>query len=98
MLLETTYLIGRLSWKKPVHGHGLSFSVEEAKAAKNLPITNNFYAPVASVAQGINTISTISQANSSATPQEIGQVIATVLQALRNTRTLSLMRLMLRQI
>jgi hypothetical protein len=65
-----------------VHGHGLSFTPEEAKAAQNMNITNNYHGPVGSVAHGNNRIGKVSQTNASATPQEIADAINSLLAAM----------------
>lgn len=65
-----------------IHGHGLTFTPEEARAAQNMMVTNNYHGPVASVAQGSNVIGSVSQTNASATPQDIAEAIARLVQAL----------------
>jgi hypothetical protein len=71
-----------------IHGHGLSFTHEETKAAQAMNVTNNYHGPVASVAQGINTIKSIAQTNASATPQEIADAVAALIKAVPAAATL----------
>lgn len=72
-----------------IHGHGLTFTPEETKAAQSVTVTNNYHAPVASIAQGSNTIGSVSQTNALATPQEIAEAVSALLQILSNVATLS---------
>jgi hypothetical protein len=64
-----------------IHGHGLSFTPEETKAAQAMNVTHNYHGPVASVAHGSNTIKSIAQTNASATSQQIADALAALIKA-----------------
>ncbi len=65
-----------------ITGDGLTFTPEEAKAAQEVGSTHNYYGAIASVTHGVSSINAVSQTNSSATPQDIADAIAHLLQAI----------------
>lgn len=66
-----------------IRGDGLSFTQEETRVAHSMFVTNNYHGPVASVAHGSNTITGISQSNSSATPQQIAEAVGALIKAIQ---------------
>ncbi len=66
-----------------IRGDGLTFTPEETTAAQSISVTNIHHGPVASVAHGSNVIHGVSETNSSATPQQIADAIASLLEAIQ---------------
>jgi fructose-specific phosphotransferase system component IIB len=68
-----------------VVGHGLSFTPAEVQRAQAMSIQNHFHAPVAGFHQGTGTITGTTQNNSSATPEEMADALASLISALQSS-------------
>lgn len=65
-----------------ITGQGLTFTPEETRAAQSMAVQHHYHGPIASIAQGSSHVGSVAQTNSSATPQDIADAIAHLLQSM----------------
>lgn len=70
-----------------ITGQGLTFTPEETRAAQSMTVQHHYHGPIASIAQGSSHVGNVSQVNSSATPQELADAVARLMNAISASAT-----------